>query len=245
MKKSTLCFPAEVVLVRHGQCTGNAADRASYLGDHSLFDSVIRGQKSHLWPLTQLGIEQSISAGDWIRKNIASSFDRYFTSDYVRSIETSDHFGFENSQWEREILLREREWGGAENLPYSERNPLFQEFGISISEDSKHWKPPHGESLATVTEKVKMFLEKMRTNTPGKKILLVSHGAPIQAFRVLQHKIDDSKYVDFINKDWMRNCHIFHYYAPLDTCGNIPQYTMERSVHLDPKGNWIETVQEI
>ncbi len=239
-------MPTEIVIVRHGQCTGNVADRASYKGDHRLFTKEIRSQKSSLWSLTPTGIRESKSSGEWIRNKISPAFDYYFSSDYVRAIETAAHMGFEKSCWKENSLLREREWGGSENLPYSERNELFQRFGTSLTEDSLSWSPPNGESMITIIEKVKSFLDEVKMVTSGKRVLIVSHGAPLQAFRVLQHKVEPSRYTAFINKgDYIRNCHIFHYLVRKDESADIPMYSLERSAYLNSDHEWIEAVQQI
>lgn len=239
-------MPAEIIIIRHGQCTGNAADRASIKGDHSLFTPEIRRQKSKDWPLTPKGVRESELAGDWIRKNIAPTFDCYFTSDYMRAIETAKHLNFDGAHWNQDILLREREWGGVENLPYSERNAVFQRTKISTVEDSLEWRPPNGESMLVVLKKVKLFLGKTRETISMKRVLVVSHGAPLQAFRVLQHSVVPSQYISFVNgKNYIRNCHIFHYFDKKGDGPSVPMYSFERSVFLDPSDNWVETIQKI
>jgi broad specificity phosphatase PhoE len=42
---------------------------------------------SSLWRLTEKGIEQTKKTGEWLNKNF--SFDAFFTSEYVRALETS------------------------------------------------------------------------------------------------------------------------------------------------------------
>lgn len=236
-------MPAEVVVVRHGQCSGNVADRASYKGNHHLFTTDIRSQKSSQWPLTSTGIKESELAGNWIRDNIATEFDFYFTSDYVRAVQTAKHLAFEGSRWIEDFLLREREWGGAENLPYPEREVLFQHFGVSPTEDSMSWRPPNGESMFTIVGKMRLFLARARATASAKRILLVTHGAPLQAFRVLQHNISPSRYTSFVNgENYLRNCHVFHYSEKKGSADNIPMYSLERSAYLNPDSKWVETI---
>lgn len=239
-------MPTEIVIVRHGQCTGNVADRASCKGNHDLFTQEVRNQKSSQWQLTTAGIKESVMAGNWIRKNIISAFDYYFSSDYVRAAETAKCMDFADSHWIESVLLREREWGGIENLPYTERSILFQKLGISFTEDSIFWRPLNGESMVAIIKKIRFFLDRIRKITTGKRIIIVSHGTPLQAFRVIQHKINPSNYISFINGgNYIRNCHIFHYFAKKNGNNGIPMYSIERSVYLDSNDKWIETVQKI
>jgi len=239
-------MPTEIVIVRHGQCTSNLADRASYKGRHDLFIQEIRNQKSSQWLLTPTGIRESKLTGNWIKNNIASMFDYYFSSDYTRSVETAKHMDFVNSRWIKNTLLRERKWGGVENLPYPERNVLFQQLGISITEDSIFWQPPNGESMIDILRRVRSFLDRIKRIGAEKRILIVSHGAPLQAFRILQYGIDPSHYVSFINgENYIRNCHIFHYLAKKNRNSDIPMYSIERSAYLNPDNKWIETIQNL
>jgi len=239
-------MPTEIVLLRHGQCTGNVAARASAKGDHSLFVPEIRNQESSLWPLTPLGVKQSSLAGTWIKENIAPAFDFCFSSDQTRSIETAEHLGFTGTSWVEEPLLREREWGGAENLPVPERDALFQDLGISPTEDSLAWSPPNGESMITVTKRLRLFFEKPRKLISSKRVLVVSHGGPLQAFRVLQHQVKPSRYVEFIGGDnYIRNCHIFHYLEKRNGKRNFPMYSLEWSIFLDKDNHWVEASRNI
>lgn len=239
-------MPAEIVLVRHGESTGNAASRASHKGNHDLFTKEVRCQESPQWPLTRKGIKESELVGDWIRNNIAPDFDHYFTSDYTRAKETAKHLGFYNSLWLEDILLRERNWGGVENLPYPERSSLFQNFGVPLIEDSMQWKPPNGESMVTLLKRIRSFLEKMQATVSAKRVILVSHGGPIQALRVLQHQIEPSSYSAFISgENYIRNCHVFHFSSKKNEDNDIPLYSLEKSAYFDLNNGWVETVRKI
>jgi phosphohistidine phosphatase SixA len=61
--------------------------------------------------LTDKGIKQAKVTGEWIRENIGDQFDRYYTSEYVRAMETGAHLGLPNAKWYTEIVLRERDKG--------------------------------------------------------------------------------------------------------------------------------------
>jgi len=221
-------MPVEIVVVRHGQCTGNVADRASFKGNHDLFTRDIREQDSAYWPLTEKGIFESALAGKWIRDNVASKFDHYFVSDYVRAVQTAELMGFHRARWVKNVLLRERDWGGAENLPYPERNSLFEKMGVPLSEDSIFWKPPKGESMHDISKNIRSFFEMLSRIASMQRVLIVSHGAPMQAVRVLQHGITPDSYTSFIGNDYLRNCHIFHYTSKKDEANGISMYSVER-----------------
>lgn len=235
----------ELVIVRHGQCTGNVADRASSKGDHSFFTKDLRKNKSNEWPLTELGIIESKLCGIWIRENIAKSFDYYLSSDYVRAIETARHMNFNSACWQKNLLLRERNWGGVENLPYPERSKIFSKLGIPETENSIHWRPPNGESLSSVIRKMHRFLTELHERNTDGRALVISHGAPIQAIRVIQNGISDNDYLEFISgNNYIRNCQIFHYFGSKNGSGPS-SYSFERSAYLTPDGSWVESIREL
>lgn len=240
-------MPSEIVIVRHGLCSGNAAERASSKGDHSLFTEVLRQQDSSEWPLLPVGIWQSQEAGQWIRSSISEDFDYYLSSDMKRASETALHLGFRDATWNTETLLRERSWGGTESISNPERFELCTKMGISPVENSMEWSPPGGESMIIVLKRMETFLKDANQQFEGKKLLLVSHGAPIQALRVLQHRVTSSAYLQFIGgNNYLRNCHILHYFAPRGSGDDgLPSFGFERSAFLNSDGSWSTSVQAI
>jgi broad specificity phosphatase PhoE len=180
-----------------------------------------------------------------IREKIYPSFDGYVHSPYPRAEETAHHLGFTNATWEVNELLRERKWGGIENLPYPERNAIFAKTGINPTEDSITWRPPRGESMIELLTNAKAFLIWVHERFPKGRVLAISHGGPIQAIRVIQHRVVPDKYSAFISGDnYIRNCHIFHFFDR-DGDGAIPRFKSERSLCIDQSGTWCEKLNKI
>ena len=239
-------MPIEIVLVRHAVCTGNAADRASCRGDHTLFTPEVKKKKSVDWPLLPLGIRQSEEAGEKIRQSISGRFDYYITSDILRAIETAQHLGFKGVEWQANALWRERNWGGSENVPLPERQKIFDRLGIPHMEDSLGWRPPRGESMTSIIRRVELFLKWAQRHLSGKRLLIVSHGGPVQAMRVIQHNIKSQDYPLFISGDnYIRNCHIFQYSLRSYGDVNIPKFRLERSLFAKANGDWQDNTQEL
>ena len=236
----------EVIIVRHAKSTGNLASDESRKGNHSLFTRELRSQESWRWPLTPTGITHSEETGRQIRQRICQSFDGYFSSPYPRTLQTAQHLGFTNAVWKQEDLLRERNWGGCENLPYPERYAAFAKVGISSIENSVTWRPPHGESMVELLERAEAFLLFLQQEMPQGLALAVSHGGPVQAFRVLQHGITRAQYPSFISgNNYIRNCHIFHYFEKKSRNAAFPRYRFERSLYAEVDGNWTESITEL
>lgn len=104
-------WPYELILVRHGQSEGNLAVSRSEKGDLSSYTPEFKNKHSSSYRLTDKGVKQAKVTGEWIRENIGDQFDRYYTSEYVRAMETAAHLGLPNAQWYTEIVLRERDKG--------------------------------------------------------------------------------------------------------------------------------------
>ena len=67
----------------------------------------------------------------------------------------------------------------------------------------------------------------------GKRIIVVSQGAPIQGFRFLQHDMAPESYPLLMKEiGHIRNCHIFHYSEKKDDGVKMPLYGFERSTFL-------------
>ncbi|MDO8571506.1 MAG: histidine phosphatase family protein [bacterium] len=239
-------MPVEIVLVRHAICTGNAAEKISRRGDHTQFTLDIRKRKSVDWPLTPLGVEQSKEAGLKIKEMISEHFDYYITSDILRAVQTAQGLGFGDVDWRLEPLWRERNWGGVENLPLNERRAVFDRLGIPFDEDRFDWRPPRGESMVSILKRVQTFLDWAHRNLSGKRLLIVSHGGPIHAMRVIQHGITSENYQFFIGgNNYVRNCHVFQYFIRSESDITIPKFKFERSLFTGVDGIWSESVQQL
>ena len=73
--------------MRHGESEGNVAFNRSVAGDHSLYAGKFLDRHSSQWRLTDRGREQAHLAGKWMRENMDTEFDGYYTSEYLRAME--------------------------------------------------------------------------------------------------------------------------------------------------------------
>ncbi len=226
---------SDLLLVRHGICTGNFADRASSKGDHSYFTHTVTSCHSDLWPLIDEGRHQSKRAGDKVRE-LVPDVDLLLCSGVPRATQTADHMGLVGVERRSDPLLRERNWAGLENLPYNTRNEIFAQAGVSPVENSMNWAPPGGETMNSLVQRMSFFLHRISLMHAHKKVVAVMHGGPIQAMRVLQHEIREGDYVAFISgNNYIRNCQIIHYSDVV-----AGRFTSERLMYMDSQGRWVE-----
>jgi len=63
------------------------------MGDLSAYTPDFQKKHSSSYRLTDKGIAQAKVTGEYLRKKIGNHFDRYYTSEYVRAMETAALLG--------------------------------------------------------------------------------------------------------------------------------------------------------
>jgi broad specificity phosphatase PhoE len=179
---------SSLVLVRHAESTRNAAKAGTFFVSDEQRRTV-RGIADVDTPLTEVGWQQAEQTGLALRSNFPS-FDVIFHSGYQRTIQTTEGLLRSFPPEERsipqrsDVLLRERDTGYAFDMTQQEAAHAFTWL-------AEYWKtfgaffahPPGGESMAQVCQRVGLFLDRLQRDFAGKKILVVSHGGTIRAFR--------------------------------------------------------------
>ena len=148
----------EIVLVRHGESEGNLAFNRSVAGDHSLYADEFLKRHSSFWRLTDQGRAQALTTGEWMRRNLDVSFDSFFSSEYLRALETAALLKLPDARWKPEVMLRERDWGEYDLASQLERRSAFRRYEARRRRESLFWAPPGGESLAQVVQRVDSVL---------------------------------------------------------------------------------------
>ena len=92
-----------------------------------MYEGEFLKRHSSLWRLTDTGRAQSRAAGKWIKQNFnIGSFDRHYTSEYIRAMETAALLDFpQETEWFAEVFLRERDWGQLDLMSQEERLKKF------------------------------------------------------------------------------------------------------------------------
>ncbi|XP_049848826.1 uncharacterized protein LOC126316776 [Schistocerca gregaria] len=208
-------WPLELVLVRHGHSEGNEAVNRSSRNDLSAYTPEFKKKHSSTYRLTDKGIMQAQIAGKWIRENIGEVFDRYYTSEYVRAMETSAYLNLPNAKWYTEIVLRERDKGWLDNTSHADKKHLFADELERRKRDAFFWAPPGGESLANVCIRVEHTFATLRRECSNQKVIIVCHGEVMWAFRVRIEKLSQIRFhqlkASSDPKDRIHNAQILHY----------------------------------
>ncbi|HVL30936.1 MAG TPA: phosphoglycerate mutase family protein [Solirubrobacteraceae bacterium] len=209
-------MPVDLVLVRHGRSEGNEAREQSKHGDNSAYTAEFRARRNREWRLTDLGIAQAQSAGDWIREHVSPTFSRYYTSEYLRARETAGHLRLPEAQWVQDILLRERSWGRADFvMPESERYERFSAELAARREDPCYWRPPEGESLAEVCLRVERVLFRLHGECPNGSCVISTHEDVMWAARFVTERMTQEQWRELLLSDdpcdKIHNGQVLHY----------------------------------
>lgn len=210
-----MSMPLDLVLVRHGQSEGNVATHLSHEGDNSWYDERFAQTPGHQWRLTAKGVKQAETTGKWIADNIGA-FEGFFVSPYVRTRETAAHLNLADASWRLNRAFRERDWGDIGNLPKDEfaNDEAFKLSYIRFKTDPLYWAPPNGESIAQVAEdRVRNILDTLHREHSSSRVVAVTHGDLMSAFRLVLERLDDDTYIKMKeDKSFkIKNAGVLHY----------------------------------
>jgi broad specificity phosphatase PhoE len=227
--------PALLVLVRHGQSQRNVVKKANrfFLDDEARRS--VRGVPDHLIELTDEGRRQAQQTGVAVREQYGP-FDYVVHSGYRRTIQTTEEILAAYSDAERarmpvrhHLFVRERDAGHAYDMTDAEAqaafpwlNDYWTTFGPFFA------RPPGGESLADVCERVYAFLQKLTRTMGRRRVLIVTHGGTIWCFRYVLERWTYEEAERRFNTESNPNCAVTAYRfdaaagrLALDSCANV------------------------
>lgn len=224
-----MAMPRLLVLVRHGKSEGNVAKKLSQKGDDSIYQNPdFTNRHSSQFRLVDEGRKQAELSGDWIRANVGSYFDRYYVSGYIRAMETAAYLGLHAAQWFPEFNLRERNWGDLDVMPESIRHERFAESMLKKEITPFYWKPNNGESIAECCMRVDRVIDTLHRECDGKRVVVVSHGELMWAWRVRLERMSEERYLELDRsrdpKDHIDNGHILMYTREDPLTGRLAPY---------------------
>lgn len=178
-----------LIFVRHGQTIWNSEGRWQGWQDS---------------PLTPVGIEQAESVARDLQN---TQINKVYCSNTGRAIETAVIIARSHGLTpEPTDALRERNYGDYEGLNSKEIEVKLPGSRFRATRDTReNWRPPGGETMAEVRERVRAFLEQIVPAYRGKTVLNVTHSGVVRAM----DSICQNKPFDEI---WSRvppNCCIF------------------------------------
>jgi 2,3-bisphosphoglycerate-dependent phosphoglycerate mutase len=180
--------PARLVLVRHAESARNVIKKGNVFFADDESRASLRGVADHQVPLTEEGRRQATVTGEALR-DAGERFDLVVHSGYRRTVETMEGIlaAFPVPAARRlDVFVRERDAGHAFDMTTAE-------VGVAFPWLNEYWqttgpffaRPPGGESVAQVCERVRLFLDELGHSQAGRHVLVVTHGITLRAFRFL------------------------------------------------------------
>ena len=159
-----MSYTTEIYLVRHGQSTHNQKQ-------------IIAGQLDS--ELTEQGFQDARSVAQAIGRR---DFDVIFSSDLGRARQTAqaimDTLNLTCPMFFTN-LLRELDYGEHTNQPVAE---TFRFLNYRVVQDRRY---PGGESFQDLKKRVHQFIEQLRIEAPGKRILAIAHAGSLRMMLIL------------------------------------------------------------
>ena len=182
--------PDLLVLVRHAESERNLAKKGSVFFADDESRRALRGTPDHRVPLTPTGHAQAEAAGRLLRERYGR-FDAVYDSGYARTRQTAEGV---LRAWPddtrptitHDLFVRERDAGHAWDMTTAEAEAAFPWLDAYWQTTGPFFaRPPGGESVAQVCERVQLFLERLGREHAGESVLVVTHGVTLRAFRYL------------------------------------------------------------
>lgn len=203
--------PEELVLVRHGHSTANAADAAAREARAEELDLEERDADVEL---SENGREQVRALGSWIRG--LEDGDRptlAVTSPYVRAAQTAEG-ALEGIDVQLLVdeRIRERDMGVLDGLTWDGVRARYPEEAQRRDKLGKFWfQPPSGESWADVALRVRSFLDELRHGYDGERVWLFTHQAVVMAFRYVLEDLSEQEVLRLDREEPVANASLTRY----------------------------------
>jgi broad specificity phosphatase PhoE len=188
-----MTMPEDLVFVRHGESEGNIAFKKEREGDESCFTDEFLCRHNSDWRLTDKGIKQAKMAGEWIKKNL-KFFHKFYTSEYLRAMETAAYLNLPEASWIGDFYLRERDNGDLEHYNPIERRNVFKKDIECKKHNDFLYIPTSGESLSQLCLRADRFLHILHTECSNNRVIVVCHGELIRAFRIRIERKSQKRY---------------------------------------------------
>ncbi|GAB7190122.1 histidine phosphatase family protein [Kineococcus sp. NUM-3379] len=211
--------PASLTLVRHGESTGNLADRAAREAGAEVLDLADRDADVTLSPL---GRRQARAVGRRLGTSATTASwvpvpEVVLASPYLRARQTAEELlagaGLD-VPLRTDERLRERDLGWWDGLTGAGVRARYPEESARRARLGKlYYRPPGGESWCDVALRVRSLLADLRSEHAGRHVLVVSHQAVIMNFRFVLEALDEERLMTLDREAPLANCSVTSFAA--------------------------------
>lgn len=222
-------MPRNLFLVRHGQSEGNLVRKQfEETQNEQFFSDEFLGLHESQYKLTPLGEEQAHKAGEWLRNHGFDRFDRYYVSNNTRAMQTAAYLDLPGADWYQDYNLRERDGGLFNVISPSRRDEAYADQQRFYNSQPFLYRPPQGESIADVTQRINKVLDTLSRECDGKSVIIVCHGHVMRTFRIMLERMPLILANEYLlaEEQWARvpNCSVIHYTRQLPETQNMEKY---------------------
>src|SRR3954471_11119648 len=190
-----MVMPEHLVLVRHGQSEANIVQKLLKSDVAATAPAGFFDRHDSPGRLSPAGRDHARAAGDWLRAAGLATFDRYYVSPHVRTMETAAGLGL-GGPWSLDVRWRERDWGEFGVLNGAERAERFALSQRLKEQNAWYWCPPGGESLATgVHGRFRDILDTLHREAAGRRVIAVTHGEMIDVARFVLERLSPEEWL--------------------------------------------------
>jgi broad specificity phosphatase PhoE len=207
-------LPASLLIVRHGESSGNVAREAAMRSGALNID--IEGRDVDV-PLSRLGEEQSRALGEYLADK-EDRADVILASPYRRAQDTARllveaHAAVDD--FDRVLLderLREKEFGILDGLTVQGIHKHHPEQARLRGIVGKFYhRPPGGESWCDVILRLRSMFDTLSLHYAGKRVVIVTHQVVVLCFRYLLEGLDEPQILAIDREGDVANCAITEY----------------------------------
>jgi len=205
-------------LLRHGQSLGNVANDAARVEPVDRLDIADRDMDV---PLSDLGVEQAIALGAWLRDQPDDERpDVVVSSPYARARHTARHVA-ERAGLDVAIILderlREREFGILDLLTHQGVMSAYPTEAARRDRLGKfYYRPPGGESWVDVALRLRSLRDSLVREYADRRVLVVTHEVPIIVTRYLIERLDEGAALELSRSATLANCSLTTYVRDAD-----------------------------
>jgi probable phosphoglycerate mutase len=189
---------AELILVRHGESTGNVAAAAAHAADNDVIEIGVRDADV---PLSPVGVDQAKALGESLSDLVSGDNPvSVWSSPYVRAEQTG-RIALEVAGLDLPVFvderLRDRELGVLDLLTLkgvvsqhpdeAERRRWLGKF---------YHRPAGGESWADLILRVRSFLMDLDLLEDGRRVLIICHDVMVLSFRYICERLTEQQMLD-------------------------------------------------
>lgn len=192
----------ELVLIRHGESTGNVAREAAVLAGA---DTVDVAEREADIPLSPRGREQAAAVGRRLAERPPPAL--VLSSPYLRALETV-RIATGRSDIRVDERLRDRDMGLFAGLtPDGIARRFPEEHARQAREGKFYHRPPGGESWADVALRLRSLLAELPADG---KVLIGTHDAVIILFRYIVEGLSEAEVME-VEKETVANASLSHW----------------------------------